>query len=93
MYIIHRLILLFLFLHCIWDTRHLKMYDNDTLLKTLDITDEDFVDNCNYLDYETDLDSLLGSKDDLNIAQINIRGLIGKQSSLIQETTPDNRIN
>ena len=90
MYIIYRLILLFLFLHCICDTRHLKMYDNDTLLKTLDITDEDFVDNCNYLDYETDLESLLGGKDDLNIAQINIRGLIGKQSSLIQETTPDN---
>ena len=80
-----------MFLHCICDTKHLKMYDNDTLLKTLDITDEDFVDNCNYLDYETDLDSLLGSKDNLNIAQINIRGLIGKQSSLIQETTPDSR--
>ena len=62
----------------------------DPSLKVLDITDEDFIDNCDYLDNDTDLHYTLGSENDLNIAQINIRGLIGKQSSIIKETTIEN---
>ena len=80
---------LFSLLNCICidcDTR-LNM---DQTLKVLDITDEDFIDNCDYLDKDTDLHYTLGSKDDLNIAQINIRGLIGKQCSIIKETTIEN---
>ena len=66
------------------------MNNIDPSLKILDTTDEDFVDNCDYLDNDTDLHSTLGNEDDLNIAQINIRGLIRKQSSLIEETILEN---
>ena len=55
--------------------------------KVLDLTDDNITDNCDYLDNDIDLHSILGNECDLNIVQLNIRGLIGKQSSLIRETT------
>ena len=55
--------------------------------KVLDLTDDHITDNCDYLDDANDLNSILGTESDLNIVQSNIRGLIGKQSSLIRETT------
>ena len=62
----------------------------DLSLKVLDITDEDFIDNCDNLDNDTELHYTLGTEYDLNIAQINIRGLIGKQSSIIKERRVEN---
>ena len=59
-------------------------------LQELRIDDEDLIDNCDYLETENDLDHTLGVSDDLNIIQLNIRGLIAKQQNLIQETTPNN---
>ena len=59
-------------------------------MKTLSIADEDFIDNCDYLETDNDLDHTLGLENDLNIIQLNIRGLFGKQNTLIQETTPNN---
>ena len=44
-------------------------------MKTLSIADEDFTDNCYYLETENDLDYTLGLDNDLNIIQLNIRGL------------------
>ena len=58
------------------------MTNVDLQMKTLSIADEDFIDN--------DLDHTVGLDDDLNIIQLNIRGLFGKQQTLIQETTPTN---
>ena len=59
-------------------------------MRTLCIADEDFTDNCNYFETDNDLDHTLGLDDNLNIIQLNIRGLFGKQKTLIQETTPNN---
>ena len=59
-------------------------------MKTLSISDEDFIDNCDYLETDSDLDHTLGLDNELNIIQLNIRGLFGKQNTLIQETTPNN---
>ena len=59
-------------------------------MKTLSILDEDFIDNCDYLETDSDLDHTLGLDNELNIIQLNIRGLFGKQNTLIQETTPNN---
>ena len=55
-------------------------------MQELSTDDEDLIDNCDYLETENDLDHTLGVSDDLNIIQLNIRGLIGKQKNLIQET-------
>ena len=62
----------------------------DLQMQKLSIVDKDFFDNCNYLETDNDLDHTLGVSDDLNIIQLNIRGLIGKQQALIQETAPKN---
>ena len=59
-------------------------------MQELSIDDENLIDNCDYLETENDLDHTLGVSDDLNIIQLNIRGLIGKQQNLIQETTTNN---
>ena len=59
-------------------------------MRKLSIANEDFIDNCDYLETDSDLDHTLGVSDDLNIIQLNIRGLIGKQQTLIHETTPKN---
>ena len=47
-------------------------------MQELSIDDEDLIDNYDYLETENDLDHTLGVCDDLNIIQLNIRGLIGK---------------
>ena len=62
--------------------------ENDT--KRLSITDEDFIDNCEYLNEDIELDHTMGPEDDLNVVQLNTRGLISKQNSLTLETTPKN---
>ena len=59
-------------------------------MQELSIDDENLIDNCDYLETENDLDHTLGVSDELNIIQLNIRGLIGKQQNLIQETTTNN---
>ena len=59
-------------------------------MQELSIADEDFINNCDYLQTDNDLDHTLGVSDDLNIIQLNIRGLIGKQQTLIQETASKN---
>ena len=39
----------------------------DLKVKTLNIADEDFIDNCDYFKTDNDLDHTLGFDDDLNI--------------------------
>ena len=51
------------------------MTNMDLQMKTLSIVDEDFIDNCDYFETDNDLDHTLGLNDDLNIIQLNIRGL------------------
>ena len=58
-------------------------------MKALSITDENLID-CDCLEKDTDLEHTLGDEEDLNIVQLNIRGLISKQTSLIQETLSKN---
>ena len=60
-------------------------------MQELSIDDKNLIDNCDYLETENDLDHTLGVSDELNIIPLNIRGLIGKQQNLIQETTTNNR--
>ena len=62
----------------------------DLKVKTLSIADEDFIDNCDYFETDHDLDHTLFSDDDLNIVQLNVRGLFGKQQTLIQENASKN---
>ena len=66
------------------------MTNMDLQMKKLSIVDKDFIDNCDYFETDNNLDHTLGLNDDLNIIQLNIRGLIGKQQTLIQETTSKN---
>ena len=49
------------------------MTNLDLQMKKLSIVDEDFIDSCDYLETDNDLDHTLGSNDDLNIIQLNIR--------------------
>ena len=82
--------ILYLFVRCLrTDCYHItpKM---EQYMKVLDITDEDFVHNCDHLEKDSDLEHTLGLVGELNIVQSNIRGLIGKQSSVIQETKTEN---
>ena len=60
----------------------LKILSMEQNMKVLSITDDLEIDN--------DLEHTLGYEDELNIVQLNIRGLISKQTSLIQETVSKN---
>ena len=62
----------------------------DQKMQHTDMLNDYLVEDCNYLETDKDLHDLLGFVDDLNIVQLNVRGLIGKQKTLIQETTPAN---
>ena len=68
----------------------MTMTNLDLQMKKLSIVDGDFIDSCDYLETDNDSDHTLDLNDDLNIIQLNIRGLTGKQQTLIQETTPKN---
>ena len=43
-------------------------------MQKLSIVDEDFIDNCNYLETDNDLDHTLGVSDDHNIKQTEYQG-------------------
>ena len=64
-----------------------NLLDMEHNLKSLNITNEDFTDKYDkhkyeiYLEKDKDLDYILGNDNDLNIIQLNIRGLINKQTS------------
>ena len=79
MYIVYTL-LLFVVLIYMCTAVSIKMQLSS---KVLDTTDDDITDNCDYLDDDNDLNSILGKECDINIVQSNIRGLIGKQSVAI----------
>ena len=51
--------------------------------ETMDIIDN-YMDSCDYLDLDMTDDVI--TSDDLNLIQLNIRGLISKQNMLIKET-------
>ena len=60
--------------------------DVDIDLNTLTIGDEDFCDMCDYHDLTKDDNIMSKSERDLNIVQLNIRGLVSKQNALMTET-------
>ena len=47
--------------------------------------DTDNYDRCDYLDPDSNVDILQNNEGDLNIVQLNIRGLISKQNKLYKE--------
>ena len=56
-----------------------------TGLDPLEIGTYDGYDRCDYLDPDSNVDILQDTDNDLNIVQLNIRGLIGKQGKLCKE--------
>ena len=60
------------------------------VLDTMDITCDDYYDGCDYLDPSSNEGILFSNNHDLNIVQLNIRGLISKQNKLGKEITSVN---
>ena len=52
-----------------------------SMLNNLNITDEAFHNTCDYLDPSQSEDIMASTDNDLNIVQLNIRGLISKQNA------------
>ena len=59
-------------------------------LGSIDFGNDDNYDRCDYLHPSSNADILLSNGCDLNIVQLNIRGLISKQSRLCKETSGTN---
>ena len=53
-----------------------------TGLDPLELGSYNGYDQCNYMDPDSNVDILQDTDSDLNIVQLNIRGLIGKQGKL-----------
>ena len=62
-------------------------------LDPLEIGNDDSYNRCDYLDPDSNADILLNNDSDLNIVQLNIRGLIGKQGKLCKEIKGKNNSN
>ena len=59
-------------------------------LDPMEIGNDDSYDRCDYLDPDSNADILLNNDSDLNIVQLNIRGLISKQGKLCNEIKGNN---
>ena len=64
-----------------------------TGLDPLELGSYNGYDQCDYLDPDSNVDILQDTDSDLNIVQLNIRGLIGKQGKLCKEIKGQNNSN